>query len=98
MGLGPRELGYRAGLSERLEEVKKLESQLTAANEEIERLTKDRDMWLADDAKQNNSVGRLTAQLTVANVKVVESRKVVKFFADMGWEYAKQALADMEEK
>jgi hypothetical protein len=32
------------------------------AAEELVKITADRDMWLADDVKQNNAVGRLVAE------------------------------------
>jgi len=73
-------------------ELERTRDELTAAKEEIETLRESLNETLV---RKQEALKQLTAEPGKVEKKL---REALKFFADMGWEYAKQALADTEEK
>lgn len=66
----------------------KLECQLSAALAQVETLTKDRDMWLNDSAKQNAALGRVIAErdaLKSAQEDVERIEAIPRFAAAIIW-------------
>ncbi len=51
-----------------------LAADLATLHRENERLKADRDMWLSDDAKQNNAVGRLTKERDELRQQLAQAR------------------------
>mgnify|MGYP003394756316 CR=1 FL=1 len=62
---------------------KALSSPTCPHKEEAHRLKEDRDMWIKDDAKQNDIVGKLTAQLA----QMREALKQIKDLSSSAQEY-----------
>jgi len=75
---------------------------LAAAKLDIVNLTKDFGNEHAKLTAANLEIARINQvaeeELDEVNGKVEKLTKTVKFFADMGWEYARKTLADTEDK
>jgi len=59
---------------------------------------KDAEYFESQLAAANIDVANLMKDFGNEHAKVEKLTTTVKFFADMGWEYARQALADTEDK